>query len=658
MHELYAGAVHSGVGIGSRTRTEINVIQSIQQRITSIGLKTRLISGFTAMVALAFVCGLLGVLMADQFKNETTAMLDGPVREISQASAAWQDILQAQYAQQVFKNTKDEAYVSDFQRSIEGSKNELREIDQSTDNQEWKTRIGQALIDIDAFEQLFTEFVALNTERGLDEKAGLEGQLRAAVHKVEEDLMDSGHDELTVLLLMCRRHEKDYLMRNDREKYLSRIDERLAEFDAAVATLDVDDDTKSRWDANWKTYRTAIHALADKVDQIAIVEQEFNAKSDDVGAKLLGILETAPEIDTSAVDRAKTISIATLAIVVIVGVGMALWLIRSITSPIIRLTSFAQTLASGDLRAEPLQVNTNDAIGELSESMNTMRDSFRDIVGALRKSADQVSNAAAEVSQSANQTVTGMDSQSRLVEQCSAAVIELSSSAEEVAEKSKLASDHADASGESANEGSRVVESTIAGMRQISDAVTQGSASVTELGRRSEEIGQVIAVINDIADQTNLLALNAAIEAARAGEHGRGFAVVADEVRKLADRTTQATEEVEQSINAIRQDTARAVEQMQQGTSSVESGMKTTTEAGASLKQIKNYAVELTDMVSSIAAAANEQSVASADVSRTIQDIAGVTHEVTESARVSALAMEDLSERASDLLSLAGRFKV
>ncbi len=631
---------------------------SILNQFGSIGLKARLIGGISAMVALAFVCGLLGVVMADQFKKDTTAILEGPVKEIAKANSAWEEILQAQYAQQLFKNTKDESVVSDFKHAIEKARADLKEIQVSTQKESWKSKIEQAMVDIDAFEQLFDQFYSLNVERGLDEKSGLEGQLRAAVHKVEEDLMDSGFDELTVLLLMCRRHEKDYLMRGNRDKYLGRIDQRLAEFETAVATLDVDDETKGRWDANWETYRSAIHSLADKRDQVTDVESLFNTKSNEVGAKLVSIIETAPEIDSSAVDRAKNLSLATLAVVVVVGIGLAFWLIRSITGPIVRVTRFAQTLASGDLRIEPLGVHTNDAIGALSESMNTMQASFRDIVGALRDSASQVSAAAIEVSESANQTVNGMDSQTRLVEQCSAAVIQLSSSADEVAEKSKQAADHASASGDSANEGSLVVESTIEGMRQISAAVTQGSESVTELGRRSEEIGQVIAVINDIADQTNLLALNAAIEAARAGEHGRGFAVVADEVRKLADRTTQATEEVEQSINAIRQDTARAVEQMHQGTSSVESGVVTTAEAGESLTQIKNYAVDLTDMVSSIAAAANEQSIASADVSKTIQDIAGVTHEVTESARASAVAMEDLSSRANDLNELAGRFQV
>lgn len=307
----------------------------------AIGLNTRLISGFCAMVALAFVCGLLGVYMADQFKKETTAMLEGPVAEIAQANAAWEGILGAQNAQLRFSQTKNAEQIARFDQAVADARDALTNIEQSTSNAQWKVEIEHAKSDLVVYEQLFHEFYDLSEQRGLSEKLGLEGELRSAVHKVEEDLMQSGYDELTVLLLMCRRHEKDYLMRGDREKYLGRIDQRLSEFDEAVARMGIDAEAVAAWDENWGVYRDAIHSLADKRDEIAGVEADFLAKNAELGDRLTTILETAPQIDTSAVDRAKSISLITLGVVLVVGGVMAAWLIRSITAPLARITTFA-----------------------------------------------------------------------------------------------------------------------------------------------------------------------------------------------------------------------------------------------------------------------------------------------------------------------------
>ncbi|MCX5689883.1 MAG: methyl-accepting chemotaxis protein, partial [Planctomycetota bacterium] len=213
-------------------------------------------------------------------------------------------------------------------------------------------------------------------------------------------------------------------------------------------------------------------------------------------------------------------------------------------------------------------------------------------------------------------------------------------------------------SGKAATEGGQVVQETIQGMRAIAEAVTAGASSVQELGRRGEQIGEIIKVINDIADQTNLLALNAAIEAARAGEHGRGFAVVADEVRKLADRTTNATEEIAQSIQAIQQETQGAVAKMNMGTSQVEVGVGRATKAGESLRAIVSSAEDVALMIRSIAAAAEEQSAAGEQVSRSIQGINSVTSETANGAEQAAQAAADLSAKAESLRGLVSSFRL
>jgi methyl-accepting chemotaxis protein len=601
------------------------------------------------------------VLLSAKSAEETHAVLEGPVAERGSAERARASLYRASEIQNKFFLERDLQQLEEFQGAIAGVEQELTSLTEMERGEYWKPKVDTALAQLSEYKQLFADLTSLMQTRGLTEKEGLEGELREAVHTVEEALAGSGHDELTVLMLMCRRHEKDYLMRGNAEKYIGRIAQRLEEFEEAVERLDIPAENREAWAKNWEVYYNAINKLAEADQQLADTRSQVAVVHTQLEQQLEDIVNDAPDATSNLTDtlaNAKRVSIAMLFMTAVIGVGIAFMIIRSITIPIRRLTDMSNALAAGDLTVEHVELETNDDLGQLATSMNTLCDSLTDIVRSLQDSANQISSTTTQVAALANETHSGMGHQTQLVERCSAAIIELSSSAEEVAVKSKQAADHANASGESANEGSAVVDSTIKDMQKINEAVRAGSTSVSELGRRSEEIGQVIAVINDIADQTNLLALNAAIEAARAGEHGRGFAVVADEVRKLADRTTQATEEVEQSITAIRKDTARAVEQMQQGTECVNSGVEQASSAGESLSQIKTYAVDLSDMVNSIAAATNEQSAASSDVSRTIQEITSVTEQVSSSASESAQAMDDLAHRATALNDIAGRFKI
>ena len=240
----------------------------------------------------------------------------------------------------------------------------------------------------------------------------------------------------------------------------------------------------------------------------------------------------------------------------------------------------------------------------------------------------------------------------------SAAVEEMASSASEVAQKSEATSKAAADSRSQADEGGKIVAGTVHEMKLISEEVTSSASSVSDLGKKGEQIGAIIEVINDIADQTNLLALNAAIEAARAGEHGRGFAVVADEVRKLAERTTKATEEVAQSIREIQTGTGDAVQKIQSGSGRVSKGVELANSAGDALAKIVAGSGSVVEMVASIAAAATEQSAASEQIARSVQEISAVTRESTQGASQAAQAAANLSKDAERLRSLVAKFKV
>ncbi|MFK7789060.1 MAG: methyl-accepting chemotaxis protein [Phycisphaeraceae bacterium] len=373
----------------------------------------------------------------------------------------------------------------------------------------------------------------------------------------------------------------------------------------------------------------------------------------------------AEELATSAEKKRAAASQARLSIGVIllavlaVSIGSGLFISRLICQPINTISNRIKDIAQGegDL-TQRVEATGKDEIGELGKWFNAFVARVHDVIAEVSSASSEVAAASTQIAASAEQIAGGMSEQSHQITAVSSAIEEMSASVIEVARKSADAASSANDSGRIATEGGDIVSDTITGMRTIKDAVSSSANSVQELGKRGEQIGAVITVINDIADQTNLLALNAAIEAARAGEHGRGFAVVADEVRKLADRTTKATEEIGGSIQTIQTETGTAVEKMNAGTEEVTIGVEKAEQAGDALRQIVTSAQDVSSMVQSIAAAAEEQSAASEEVSRNIEQIASVTRETSEGTSQAAQAATELSQRAETLQQLVGQFKI
>jgi len=627
-------------------------------------LRTRLWLGLGAMLLLATAGGVTSALLAGNAETRTAAMIHGPVAKQDAADAAQAAMLQARRAEKDFLLRRDAKYLGKVDDAVADVKRQLDTIHQASEREQDRAAADRAIENLERYHALFREMSALTIERGLNEKAGLEGELRSAVHQVEEELGDSGHDQLTVLMLMCRRHEKDYLMRGD-PKYIGRIDQRLEEFDAAVKRLGLDQAQIDLWNANWGVYREAIGKIGEIDERIATLTDAFRAATHAVEDELDTISEQAAAQTVQAkegveadLSKARQIAIGSLVVMLVAGVGIALVLIRSIARPIRALAQRATQIADNDLTQPPLDVKTDDEIGTLARATNRMQQSLHELVSAIQQSSNSVASAATQIAASSEETATGMEAQNRQIEQITAAVDELSASIAEVAKQSQDASQQAGRSGESAEQGATIVGETVTEIGLIDEAVTAGSDSVARLGERSEQIGEVIEVINDIADQTNLLALNAAIEAARAGEHGRGFAVVADEVRKLADRTTQATKEVADSITAIQSDTQDAVTRMREGTERVRSGVERTQQAGESLETIRQSAAEVRRGVQSIASAAEEQSAASSQIQSGVQEINATSRQATDAARQSAQAVSELSQKAESLMQLTERFKV
>lgn len=344
----------------------------------------------------------------------------------------------------------------------------------------------------------------------------------------------------------------------------------------------------------------------------------------------------------------------------VVSIGSLIYLLRTLLSrPLNNLVEMVKEIASGegDL-TKRLKLQRGDEIGRLGHWFDEFLSSLHKIISDVSGSTRQVAAAATEIAASSEQMAAGISRQQQQASQVSAAVEEMAATVTEVAKKSGEAAQAASDSQKDANTGGDVVRQTVTEIKAIAEDVMSSAAAVAGLGKKGEQIGAIIEVIDDIADQTNLLALNAAIEAARAGEHGRGFAVVADEVRKLAERTQQATEEVSRSIREIQEETKSAVVRIEAGSKRVNHGVELAGNAGNSLERIVNSSQTVGSMVTSIAAAAEEQSAASEQIARSIEQINAVTRESAEGANQAAKAAGDLSAQAEKLQSLVSRFKL
>jgi len=313
--------------------------------------------------------------------------------------------------------------------------------------------------------------------------------------------------------------------------------------------------------------------------------------------------------------------------------------------------------ADGDLTIS-LNIEKNDEIGKLFEGFNKAVSNMGNLLSQVTEAVQATASASNEISSSSEEMAAGAQEQSSQTTEVAGAVEQMTKTIMETTKNASTASEAAKNSGIIAKEGGRVVTETIEGMNRVAQVVKQSAEMVHTLGKNSDQIGEIVQVIDDIADQTNLLALNAAIEAARAGEQGRGFAVVADEVRKLAERTTKATKEIASMIKQIQKDTEGAVQSMNQGTNEVARGKELANKAGDSLREIIAGADEVVDMVTQVAAANEEQSSAAEQISKNIEGISNVTQESAAGVQQIARAAEDLNRLTINLQELVSRFKI
>jgi methyl-accepting chemotaxis protein len=332
-------------------------------------------------------------------------------------------------------------------------------------------------------------------------------------------------------------------------------------------------------------------------------------------------------------------------------------IIRSISRASSSLIIASGAMAQGDL-SQRVHLTTHDELGTIGASFDTMAEAFSQALNKVAESSTLVATAANQVQGNAERIATGAEEVAAQSTTVATAGEEMAATSSDIAQNCQLAVESAQRATQVANDGFEVVRHTIEGIKFRGAKTRENAVIIGSLGARSDQIGAIVSTIEDIADQTNLLALNAAIEAARAGEQGRGFAVVADEVRALAERTTRATKEISEMIKAIQTETKQAIASMEEGVKGTEKGAVEAAQLETSLSDILEQISSVAMQVSQIATAAEEQTATTSEISSNIHQITEVVQDTARGAHESATVAAQLNGNAEELQRLVRQFKL
>ena len=413
----------------------------------------------------------------------------------------------------------------------------------------------------------------------------------------------------------------------------------------------------------YQDYATGLAAAQEELAELREERAETSARALAAVSELAGHTaesgERASDGVVGVVREAGATLVIGLLLVGLLAFGTAAWTTRSLTRPLGQLVHGLRDIAEGDGDlTRRVDERRADELGEVGYWFNRLMDRIHGMIVQLSGASRDVTDGVARIAASNAQIESGMVEQSDQTQQVSSAIEEMSSSIHDVSRQTSEAATAAVQAGETATDGQETVQGLVTRMHEVAASVERASEAVTALGRSGEQIGEIISMIDGIAEQTNLLALNAAIEAARAGEQGRGFAVVADEVRSLSQRTVDATRQVSEALQQIQERTDTAVTGMEQSSGQVNEGLGQAEAAGAALQRIVEKAQSVAENVQSIATAAEQQSNVAAEIAQNVDAVNQVTQQTSGGVNQAAQTAQQLRREAEGLQALVQQFKI
>ncbi|ABM26191.1 MULTISPECIES: methyl-accepting chemotaxis protein [Shewanella] len=515
---------------------------------------------------------------------------------------------------------------------------------------------------LNQYQSTFSEVVKLQQEIGLTPQTGLYGTLRTAVHNVESLLKEYEQASLAVAMLQLRRNEKDFMLRREL-RYVETFDTNIVSFNNSLLSSGLDSDIQGKISVLIEQYQKDFKVLVNKEQQLGLTEQDGTMAQMIEANKLTeASAEELHRLALKAIEVAKSSSVnlgmmVFLLITALLSIITYL-IIRSIITPVERITQVISRIEQSKDLTLRCDASTQDELGKIAEHFNSMVGSFQQLIEQVIESVATINTSCKHVSENAMLASEGVAQQLNETDMVATAITEMGATIDEIAKTTELAALKAGKTHDNAQSGQLEVEQTIHKIQSLAEQLNSSASVVDELERDSETIGSVLDVIRGIAEQTNLLALNAAIEAARAGEQGRGFAVVADEVRSLAMRTQSSTQEIANIIQTLQSRTRSIVQLMdasqKQGTESAEQAAA----AGALLKLINNDVRNIMDMSTQIAAAIEEQSMVAAEVNKNVVVIRDIAEESSKAADANASASDELKAQAEYLYRAVSNFKI